>query len=96
MAEPDARRDLGRLRWRCRRGTRELDELLRGYLDDGFETAPAAVQDAFRLLLEAPDEAIQAYCLGGVRPEQAPLAAVVERILAAAAARGAARASSRG
>ena len=88
MADSDAR-EFGRLRWRCRRGTRELDELLRGYLDEEFEAAPAEVQEAFRRLLEAPDEAIQGYCLGGIRPAEAPLAAVVDRILAAAAARAA-------
>ncbi|MDE2296292.1 MAG: succinate dehydrogenase assembly factor 2 [Gammaproteobacteria bacterium] len=80
-------RELGRLRWRCRRGTREIDELLRGYLDAEFESAPAAEQAAFRRLLEAPDPTILAYCLGGVRPAAADLAALVDRILAGAAAR---------
>ena len=83
-------RELGRLRWRCRRGTREIDELLRGYLDAAFESAPAAEQAAFRRLLEAPDPTILAYCLGGVRPAAADLAALVDRILAGAAARVAA------
>ena len=85
-------RELGRLRWRCRRGTREIDELLRGYLDGEFETAPPAEQAAFRRLLDAPDEAILAYCLGGVRPAAADLAALVDRMLATAAARVAASA----
>ncbi len=89
-------RELGRLLWRCRRGMREIDELLRGYLDGEFESAPADQQAAFRRLLEAPDEAILAYCLGGVRPAAADLAALVDRMLATAAARVAAAAGEPG
>ncbi len=67
MAEIDAR-ELGRMRWRCRRGMRELDELLRRYLDNEFAAASAADRDAFRRLLEIPDPEIQAYCLGRLPP----------------------------
>ena len=73
--------DLGRLRWRCRRGMKELDILLARYLDRHFCSAPIQEQDAFRRLLDAQDTDLYAYCLGSERP---PLefAALIERITA--------------
>ena len=45
----------GRLRWRCRRGMRELDQLLTGYLDSRYTIANETEKAAFRGLLELPD-----------------------------------------
>jgi antitoxin CptB len=73
--------DLGRLRWRCRRGMRELDVLLERYLDRRFCSASAPEQEAFRRLLETPDTILYAYCLGSERPP-AELGALIERITA--------------
>jgi antitoxin CptB len=56
--------DLGRLRWRCRRGMKELDVLLARYVDERFAAAPAAEQQQFERLLEAQDPVIYAYCMG--------------------------------
>jgi antitoxin CptB len=53
-----------RLRWRCRRGMKELDLLLGRYLEDRFDAAPEAERAAFEALLEAQDPLIYAYCLG--------------------------------
>jgi len=71
--------ELGKLRWRCRRGMKELDVLLARYVDERFCAAPCLEQDAFRRLLETQDPVLYAYCLGGERP---PLefAALIERI----------------
>ncbi len=71
---------LGKLRWRCRRGTRELDELLTRYLDEQYPAAAAAQQEAFRELLESQDGVIQAYLLGAAEPPNAALARLIERI----------------
>ena len=60
--------DLGRLRWRCRRGMKELDILLARYLDRHFCSAPIQEQDAFRQLLETQDPILHAYCLGSEPP----------------------------
>lgn len=79
-------RELGRLRWRCRRGMRELDVLLRGWLEREFPTAPPALQDAFRGLLEAPDTEIHGLCLGRIAPATPEQGALIARILAAEAA----------
>jgi antitoxin CptB len=77
--------DVGRLRWRCRRGMKELDILLARYLDERFCTAPAEEQEAFRGLLEIQDPVIYAYCLGQERPPE-HLAVLIERITASPSA----------
>ena len=58
----------GHLRWRCRRGMKELDILLTRYLDERYGTAPAEEREAFRGLLDAQDPLIYAYCLGSEPP----------------------------
>ena len=62
--------DLGRLRWRCRRGMKELDILLTRYLDERYGEASSGEQEAFQQLLEAQDPLIFAYCLGSERPPE--------------------------
>jgi antitoxin CptB len=71
----------GRLRWRCRRGMKELDILLSRYLDECYGTASTDEQKAFQLLLDAQDPVIYAYCLGSERPPE-HLAVLIERITA--------------
>jgi antitoxin CptB len=71
--------DFGKLRWRCRRGMKELDVLLARYMDEHFRSASTAEQDAFRQLLEIQDTVLHAYCLGSKRPPPR-FAALIERI----------------
>lgn len=73
--------DVGKLRWRCRRGMKELDILLTRYVDERYGAASAEEQQAFQRLLEAQDPVIYAYCLGQERPPE-HLAALIERITA--------------
>ena len=77
--------DVGRLRWRCRRGMKELDILLARYMDERFSTASAQEQEAFRGLLEIQDPVIYTYCLGQERPPE-HLAVLIERITASPSA----------
>jgi antitoxin CptB len=79
--------ELGKLRWRCRRGMRELDVLLARYLDDRFSSASMAEQEAFRRLLETHDTALYGYCLGS-EPPPAHFASLIERITACPIADG--------
>ena len=58
-----------RLRWQCRRGMRELDELLLGYLDHRYETADEPEKAAFRSLLELSDPELMAYLLQNEEPD---------------------------
>ncbi|HXC20079.1 MAG TPA: succinate dehydrogenase assembly factor 2 [Steroidobacteraceae bacterium] len=77
--------ELGKLRWRCRRGMQELDILLARYVDERFPSASKCEQDAFQRLLETHDTVIYAYCLGQVKPPD-DVAALIERITAGPAA----------
>jgi antitoxin CptB len=74
----------GKLRWRCRRGMRELDVLLTRYLDEEYRTAAAEQQQAFRRLLDMQDPLMHAYFLGRETPPDAVLASLIARITAGA------------
>ncbi|HWJ35523.1 MAG TPA: succinate dehydrogenase assembly factor 2 [Steroidobacteraceae bacterium] len=76
--------EIGKLRWRCRRGMKELDLLLTRYVDQQYRTAPPDHQRAFRELLDAQDPLIYAYCLGQASPPDALVASLVERIISGA------------
>jgi antitoxin CptB len=72
--------ELGRLRWRCRRGMRELDVLLTRYVEEEYRDSAPELQAAFRRLLEAQDPVIWDYFLGRQPTHDAELAALIRRI----------------
>ena len=72
--------DIKLLRWRCRRGMKELDKLLEGYLLNHFENASPAEQDAFITLLTLPDPLIYDYLFQGLIPEENSLQNIVNQI----------------
>jgi len=47
--------DLARLRWQCRRGTKELDFLLNRYLEMGYLVADQQEKELFKELLRFED-----------------------------------------
>ena len=62
--------DANRLRWRCRRGMRELDQLLGWYLDVRFPHVDNAAQQAFAELPEQQDPSLWDWLTGrSVAPE---------------------------
>ena len=69
-----------RLRWRCRRGRRELDLLLQRYLSDRYEYAGAAEQAGFEALLERSDPELEDLLTGRLAPDSPQQARVIERI----------------
>ena len=71
---------LNRLRWRCRRGMRELDELLLRFLEDEYPRASLDERDAFARILELQDPEIFGYLVGRESPAEASLRHVVARI----------------
>jgi len=75
-------RHLSRLRWRCRRGMRELDVLLERFLAQRYAGASAAEQEAFETLLTLSDPEILGLLTGRAVAEDATLAHVVERLSA--------------
>jgi antitoxin CptB len=71
----------GRLRWRARRGTRELDALLGGWLDHGHAAAGAALQADFDALLDVADPLLWDWLTGRAVPDPR-FAAIVDAIRA--------------
>jgi len=72
--------EIGKLRWRCRRGMKELDLLLTRYIDEQYGAAAAAEQAAFQRLLELQDPTIYDYVLGRDAPADPALRSLLERI----------------
>ncbi len=70
----------GKLRWQCRRGMRELDELLARYLDGAYDIATDTEKGAFQALLELPDPELIGYLLGSQVHNDSQLANVIETI----------------
>ncbi len=56
--------DKSRLRWRCRRGMKELDVLLERFLEARYDAASESQQRAFVALLDMEDPDIYACLLG--------------------------------
>ena len=79
--------ELGKLRWRCRRGMKELDVLLTRYVETRFCSASNLEQDAFKELLAIEDAVLYAYCLGAEAPP-GRFADLIERITATSHSRG--------
>ena len=71
----------GALRWRCRRGMRELDLLLSRWLDRHWEAAGADSRAAFLRILEEPDPQLADWLLHGCRPSDQPTAALLNEIV---------------
>jgi antitoxin CptB len=69
-----------RLRWRCRRGMRELDQLLGGWMDARFAQADAVTQCAFAELLEQPDPQLWDWFSGREAPPRGDWQRIVDEI----------------
>lgn len=78
---PDAV-ELQRLRWRCRRGMRELDQLFGRYLDRSWADASPEERAGFERLLGCEDDRLWRWFLGYEIAEDPELHALVERIRA--------------
>ncbi|MEO0616535.1 MAG: succinate dehydrogenase assembly factor 2 [Pseudomonadota bacterium] len=83
-ANADDSAHLRALTWRCRRGMRELDQLLVGYLQDHYPGADAGLQHQFERLLELQDPVIFGYLVRGEQPEDAGIRDIVRAVLGAA------------
>lgn len=73
---------INRLRWKCRRGTLELDLLLQQFLDRDYATLDTNTKQAFENLLEAGDEDLWAM-VNGEMPAPAPACAAIINLLRA-------------
>ena len=70
-----------RLKWQCRRGMRELDELLSRYLEECYEDDSDADKAAFREVLTLADPELNAYLLQRQEPPSETISRAIERIL---------------
>jgi antitoxin CptB len=71
---------LSRLRWRARRGTRELDALLGGWLQERFEAAAPEVRRAFDQLLDCQDPELWDWIMGHAQAPRADWQAIIDDI----------------
>ncbi len=71
---------VGRLRWRCRRGTKELDRMLGGFLEEDYAQAPIELQKAFIALLEVQDPDIYDWLMGAKAPDEEAFNAIVSAL----------------
>ena len=74
-------KEMARLKWRCRRGMRELDFLLGRYLEEDYPGVSAQEQEAFRAFLELPDPMIFSWITGRERPPEGLISEIVNRLL---------------
>ncbi|MDC7805330.1 succinate dehydrogenase assembly factor 2 [Luteimonas sp BLCC-B24] len=81
MSEDDAL-ELRRLRWRSRRGMRELDRLFERWLDQRWAVSSESERAVFRRLLDCEDDRLWKWFLGHDRPDDADLDTLVQSIRA--------------
>ena len=79
MNEADAL-ELKRLRWRCRRGMRELDQLFGRYLDREWAGASEAGRGVFLRLLDCEDDKLWRWFMGYEQCPDDALASLIQRI----------------
>ncbi len=66
------------LRWLCRRGMKELDVLMTGYLDFYFDEADERERQSFRYLLEMEDADLFALLVGRASVDDEAIGRLVE------------------
>ena len=74
-------KEIARLKWRCRRGMRELDFLLGRYLEEDYPGVSAQEQEAFKAFLDLPDPTIYAWVTGREQPPQGLVSEIVGKLL---------------
>jgi antitoxin CptB len=72
----------GRLRWRCRRGMKELDLLLQGWLEGPYRDATPAERACFAAFLELPDPEIARCLLGHETPADPSFGPLIAQLTA--------------
>ncbi|MCY7354201.1 MAG: succinate dehydrogenase assembly factor 2 [Lysobacter sp.] len=72
--------EIKRLRWRCRRGMRELDQLLTRYLDQAWAEASETERGVFLRLLDCEDDKLWRWFLGHETPDDVEIASLLHRI----------------
>jgi antitoxin CptB len=76
----DSQQLRNRLVWQCRRGMRELDVLLKAFLEHRFEGLDAQERESFTRLLEYPDAVLLECLMGRMVPADREVASIVQDI----------------
>jgi len=71
---------IAKLKWCCRRGTKELDFLLEDYLNTAYQQASTEEQVLFEELLTMQDSQLIWFLLGDQLPSSIGLATLVKKI----------------
>ena len=71
---------IARLRWRCRRGTREMDLLLLRFLERDYPHLGAGEQSLFGALLGEPDPDLYAWITGQSEPSNPDYLPIIGKI----------------
>ena len=79
--EAEENAEIKRLRWRCRRGMRELDQLMLRYLDGRWPMADDAERKQFLRLLDCEDDKLWAWFMGREQAADRELHELVQRII---------------
>lgn len=74
--------ELKRIRWRSRRGMRELDRLFDRYLDQAWATAPMEERAVFLRMLDSEDDKLWRWSMGYEECPDAELIALIRKIAA--------------
>lgn len=69
-----------RLAWQCRRGMRELDELLNSFLLQDYSSLDERAQETFARLLQYPDAVLLELLMGRMAPADKDVACIVGKI----------------
>ncbi len=72
--------ELKKIRWRCRRGMRELDQLFGRYLDREWAQASDADRGVFLQLLDGEDDKLWRWFMGYEQCPDDALASLIQRI----------------
>lgn len=80
MSELALSAELNRLRWRCRRGTRELDQLFDWWLRERYPVADGDARSAFSDLLDQQDPDLWDWVMGKGEPAEPGQAAIIREI----------------
>ena len=72
--------ELRRLRWKSRRGMRELDQLFGRYLDTQWRGDSESQRGVFLRLLDCEDDKLWHWFMGHETPSDVELASLVQRI----------------
>ena len=77
----DSERNIcNRLAWQCRRGMRELDELLNRFLLQRYSSLDSLQQQTFTRLLDYPDDVLLELLMGRMAPADKDVAHIVQEI----------------